>query len=102
MNSLLAQADDTTPLQHEPTDPGGPGPLPTQAVYLALGVSLLLFLALFVLIGMNVVRRIQRRRAALDAPHAPRRPPNTDSPWATAGKRAKPLDDDDDLEDTAM
>ena len=102
----LAQADAPG------ADPVSP---PAQAIYLALGVSLLLFLLLFVLIGINVVRRIQRRRSALDAPSGPRPHGTPDSAWATAGKRAKPLPndpldladldddfDDDDLEDTAL
>ncbi len=84
---------------------------PVQAVWLALGVSLLLIVLLLVIVGVNVVRRIQRRRAALDRPHRssrPARPP--DSAWTTAGKRAQPVSDDADtgedddpegLEDTA-
>jgi uncharacterized integral membrane protein len=109
---VITPAATTTPAQPVPDGAGQArsNSLPTQAVYLALGVSLLLFLLLFVLIGINVVRRIQRRRVALDLPHAARHVPPADSAWATAGKRAKPFpedsdrwnDDEEDLEDTAL
>ena len=64
----------------------------TQAVYLVLAVTLLLFLLLFVVIGINVFRRIARRREALERLHDPQhRSADAESAWSAAGKRVKPI-----------
>lgn len=89
--ALLAAANAAAP-----TPEGEPINTPATAVYLALGVSLLLFLALFILIAVNVVRRINRRRQTLERLHAnPDKPRDHASPWATAGARAAPVHHDD-------